>query len=55
MTRKTRKLKLRLGRKLKQSRRIPLVARLRTHRRLQQNRYARNWRQRKMRLKVDEE
>ena len=50
MTKKTRSKKMRLGRKLKQSRRIPLLASVRTHRRLQSNRFARNWRRQKMRL-----
>lgn len=50
MTKKTRSKKMRLGKKLKQSRRIPLLASVRTHRRLQQNRFARSWRRQKMRL-----
>ena len=54
MTRKSRNLKMRLGKKLKQSRRLPLLTRLRTHQKLQQNKYKRDWRRTKMRLKTDE-
>lgn len=50
MTKKTRSKKMRLGRKLKQSRRMPLLASVRTHRRIQSNRMVRNWRRQKMRL-----
>ncbi|MCL4373828.1 MAG: 50S ribosomal protein L39e [Candidatus Marsarchaeota archaeon] len=53
MSKKSRLKKVMLGKKLKQSRRIPLLAVLRTHRRIESNRFQRNWRQSKMRLKVD--
>jgi ribosomal protein L39E len=54
MTRKSRNLKMKLGKKLKQSRRLPLLTRLRTHQKLQQNTFKRDWRRTKMRLKGDE-
>jgi ribosomal protein L39E len=50
MSKKTRSKKMRLGKKLKQSRRIPHIARLRTHGRLQFNRFKRDWRKQKMGL-----
>ena len=53
MTKKTQLKKMRLGHKLKQSRRTPLLARLRTHRKMQQNLYARNWRRQKLRIKEE--
>ncbi len=53
MTKKTRNLKMKLGNKLKQSRRMPLLARLRTHQKLQQNVFRRDWRRTKMRLKSE--
>jgi len=43
--------KRRLGKKLKQTRRMPLLATLRTHRRMQQNRFNRNWRSQKIKFK----
>lgn len=43
--------KRRLGKKLKQNRRIPVLAMARTHRRVQYNRKQRSWRNRKMGLK----
>ena len=43
--------KLRLGRKLKQNRRMPVLAVVRTHRRVQGNIFQRDWRRRKLRLK----
>lgn len=52
MSKKTRLKKQRLGRMLKRSRRLPLLAGVRTHRRLQQNLFRRDWRRTKMRLKV---
>jgi ribosomal protein L39E len=51
MTKKTREVKMRLGNKLKQSRRLPLLARLRTHTRLQQNTFKRDWRRTKIKFK----
>ncbi len=37
-----------LGKRLNQSRRIPVLAMVRTHRRIQQNRSSRNWRSNKI-------
>ncbi|MFI5412507.1 MAG: 50S ribosomal protein L39e [Candidatus Micrarchaeales archaeon] len=54
MTRNTQYKKRRLGKKIKQSRRLPLLTRLRTHQRLQQNTFKRDWRRTKMRLENDE-
>lgn len=54
MTRKTQYKKRRLGKKNKQSRRLPLLTRLRTHQRLQQNTFKRDWRRSKMRLEDEE-
>ena len=48
MSKKTAYKKKRLGKKLKQTRRMPLLATLRTHRKLQQNRFSRNWRSQKI-------
>ena len=42
-----------LGSKLKQNRRIPVLATLRTHRRVQQNRFQRDWRKNKIKLKEE--
>ena len=53
MSKKSRAKKLMLGKRLKRARRLPLLASLRTHRRLQSNMFARDWRSRKLRLKVD--
>jgi ribosomal protein L39E len=50
MGKKTAYKKKRLGKKLKQTRRMPLLATLRTHRKLQQNRFNRNWRSQKLKL-----
>lgn len=50
MVKKTRYKKMRLGKKLKQSRRPPLLTRLRTHQRIQQNYFKRDWRRTKMRI-----
>ena len=51
MSKKSTYKKRRLGKKLKQSRRMPLLARLRTHRRMETNTYSRDWRRNKMRIK----
>jgi len=51
MGKKSLKKKLMLGNKLKQNRRIPVLAVLRTHRRVQSNRFQRDWRRRKLRIK----
>ncbi len=48
MSKKTRSKKMKLGKKLKQARRMPLLASVRTHRRLQSNRFARHWRRQKL-------
>lgn len=48
MTKKTSERKRMLGKKLKQSRRIPVLATIRTHRRLQFNMFSRDWRHRKI-------
>jgi ribosomal protein L39E len=50
MGKKTPYKKKRLGKKLKQVRRMPLLATLRTHRRLQQNKFTRHWRSQKLKL-----
>ncbi len=51
MGKKTESKKTRLAKKLKQNRRLPLVAILKTHRKLQSNKFARDWKHRKLRLK----
>ena len=53
MSKKSSYKKKRLGKKLKRARRLPLLATLRTHRRIQQNKFARNWRTSK--LNIEEE
>jgi ribosomal protein L39E len=50
MSKKTRSKKMRLGRKIKQARRLPLLVSVRTHRRVQSNLFSRNWRRQKMHL-----
>lgn len=50
MSKKTRSKKMKLGKKLKQNRRIPHIARLRTHGKVQFNIHKRDWRRQKMRL-----
>ncbi len=52
MSKKTSIKKIRLGHALKQSRRIPLLATLRTHRKIQFNMFARSWRRQKLRKKI---
>ncbi len=51
MGKKSLRKKLMLGSKLKQNRRIPVLAVLRTHRRVQSNRFQRSWRHKKLRIK----
>lgn len=51
MGKKTPKKKAMLGKKLKQNRRIPVLAMLRTHRRIQFNRAQRSWRNKKLRIR----
>ncbi len=41
-----------LGNRLKKSRRIPILAILRTHRKIEYNKFQRDWRHRKLKLKV---
>lgn len=53
MSKKSRAKRVMLGNRMKRSRRLPLLASLRTHRRLQSNKFARDWRSRKLKLKVD--
>ncbi len=43
--------KMRLGKRLKQNRRLPILAMMRTHKRLTQNKFARDWRHRKLKIK----
>ncbi len=42
--------KMRLGKKLKQSRRIPMLAIVRTHRKVEFNKFKRDWRHKKLKL-----
>ncbi|MEM3791445.1 MAG: hypothetical protein QXL16_01815 [Candidatus Micrarchaeaceae archaeon] len=51
MSKKSLKKKLMLGKQLKRNRRLPLLATLRTHRRLQYNYFQRDWKHRKLRIK----
>ncbi|MCL5008293.1 MAG: 50S ribosomal protein L39e [Candidatus Marsarchaeota archaeon] len=51
MGKKSQLKKARLGKKLKQNRRVPVLATLRTHRRVQYNRMQRDWRKRKLKFK----
>ena len=51
MGKKTLNKKLRLGSKLKQNRRMPLLAQLRTHRKLSYNIFTRDWRHRKLKIR----
>jgi len=50
MGKKSLKKKLMLGKQLKRNRRMPVLAMVRTHRRLQTNKFARDWRHRKLKL-----
>ncbi len=50
MGKKSFKKKMMLGKKLKQNRRMPLLAMMRTHRRLQSNKFQRDWRHRKLKF-----
>lgn len=51
MSRKTAEKKMKLGKKLKENRRVPILAMLRTHRKIEYNKFQRDWRHRKLRLK----
>jgi len=45
------KKSLGLGKKLKENRRIPVLAILRTHRKIEYNKFQRDWRHRKLRIR----
>ncbi len=51
MSKKTLYIKMRLAKKHKQNRRMPVLAVVKTHRRVQYNKFQRDWRRRKMRIK----
>lgn len=51
MSKKTMLKKRRLAKMAKRNRRLPPLAMVRTHRRLQSNNFARNWRSRKLKIK----
>ncbi|MCL5430123.1 MAG: 50S ribosomal protein L39e [Candidatus Marsarchaeota archaeon] len=53
MSKKSELRKMKLGSKLKRSRNMPPLASLRTHRRVQQNLFQRNWRSKKLRIKEE--
>jgi ribosomal protein L39E len=53
MAKKSSYSKRRLGKMLKRSRRMPILAVMRTHRRAQQNMFNRNWRSKKLKFKDD--
>ena len=50
MSKKSVDKKLKLGKKLKENRRVPVLAMLRTHRRILYNKFQRDWRHRKLRI-----
>jgi ribosomal protein L39E len=50
MSKKSQIKKAKLGKALKKSRRMPLLAVVRTHRRVQTNLFARNWRKSKLNI-----
>jgi ribosomal protein L39E len=50
MGKKSFKKKQMLGKRLKRNRRMPILAMVRTHRKLQFNKFARDWRHRKLKL-----
>lgn len=52
MSKKSFKKKMMLGKRLKQNRRMPVLAMLRTHRRLSANMFQRNWRSKKLKLGI---
>ncbi len=51
MGKKEARKKSRLGKALKRNRRIPILAIVRTHRRIEYNKFQRDWRHRKLRIK----
>jgi ribosomal protein L39E len=52
MSKKSQKKKIILGNRRKRNGRIPVLAILRTHRRVQYNKFKRDWRRRKLRIKA---
>ena len=52
MSKKSMQTKMILGKRLKRSRRIPVLAIVRTHRRIEYNKFRREWRRNKMRIKA---
>lgn len=50
VSKKTLSKKMRLAKMRKQNRRMPVLAVVRTHRKVQYNRFQRDWRRRKMRI-----
>ena len=52
MGKKSQLKKSMLGKKLKENGRIPVLAILKTHRRIQYNKNQRDWRRRKLRIKA---
>jgi large subunit ribosomal protein L39e len=51
MSKKTLVKKMRLGKKFKQNSRMPVLAVVKTHRRIQSNKFQRDWRRKKLRIK----
>lgn len=52
MSKKSQLKKMILGNRRKRNGRIPVLAILRTHRRVQYNKYQRDWKHRKLRIKA---
>ena len=52
MGKKSVKKKQMLGKQLKRNRRIPVLAMLRTHRKISYNKFQRDWRHRKLKIKA---
>lgn len=52
MSKKSLAKKLMLGKRIKRNRRMPVLAMVRTHRRLGYNKFVRDWRHRKLKLKI---
>jgi large subunit ribosomal protein L39e len=53
VSKKSLKKKMRLGKALKRNRRIPVLAMVRTRRKIQHNKFQRDWRSRKLRIKEE--
>ncbi|MEM0074621.1 MAG: hypothetical protein QW091_01050 [Candidatus Micrarchaeaceae archaeon] len=51
MSKKNFRKKLMLGKQLKRNRRIPVLAIIRTHRRISNNKFQRDWRHKKLKIK----